>query len=141
MLLINGNKRIYDGLETETRKYHPSSSYRCGFEPSLVTCETSHVQLGDGHVFFLGDLPFLPHLTIDSAQNEWNNLDGPFNTQKKKEILGKFSDYLVSFEAMPNMRLIIWNEPKISLRVYAVYCFFGIFLTLLLYGKKTQEKF
>ena len=27
--------------------------------------------------FFLEDLPFLPHLTIDSAQNECNNLDGP----------------------------------------------------------------
>ena len=23
---------------------------------------------------FLGDLPISPHLTIDSAQNEWNNL-------------------------------------------------------------------
>ena len=28
-------------------------------------------------VFFLGDIPFSPHLTIDSAQNEWNKLDGP----------------------------------------------------------------
>ena len=26
---------------------------------------------------FLGDLLFLPHLTIDSAQNDWNNLDVP----------------------------------------------------------------
>ena len=35
-----------------------------------VLCETSHVLLADGQVVFLGDLPFSPHLTIDSAQNE-----------------------------------------------------------------------
>ena len=35
-----------------------------------VTCETSQVLLASGQVVFLGDLLFLPHLTIDSAQNE-----------------------------------------------------------------------
>ena len=49
-----------------------SSSHRCGFEPSLgVTGKTSQVSLlADGQVVFLGDLPFLPHLTTDSAQNK-----------------------------------------------------------------------
>ena len=41
-----------------------------------ITCETSQVLLAGSQVFFLGDLPFSPHLTIDLAQNEWNNLDG-----------------------------------------------------------------
>ena len=41
-----------------------------------VTCETSQVLLVGGQVVFLGDLPFSPHLPIDSAQNECNNLDG-----------------------------------------------------------------
>ena len=34
---------------------------------------------------FLGDLMFPPHLTIDSAQNEGNNLDGPSNLNPKKK--------------------------------------------------------
>ena len=42
-----------------------------------VTCETSKVLLASGQVVFLGDLPFSPHLSIDSAQNERTNLDGP----------------------------------------------------------------
>ena len=40
----------------------------CSLAP--VTCETSQVLLAGGQVFFLGDLPFSPHLLIDSAQNE-----------------------------------------------------------------------
>ena len=36
----------------------------------LGTCETSRVLLAGGQVFFLGYLPFSPHLIIDSAQNE-----------------------------------------------------------------------
>ena len=43
-----------------------------------VTCETSQVLLVGGQVVFLRDLPFLPHLMTDSAQNEWNNLDRAF---------------------------------------------------------------
>ena len=35
-----------------------------------VTCETSQVLLAGGQVVFLGDLPFSPHLSNDSAQNE-----------------------------------------------------------------------
>ena len=35
-----------------------------------VTCETNQFLLAAGQVVFLGDLPFLPHLTIDLAQNE-----------------------------------------------------------------------
>ena len=50
---------------------------------ALVLCETSQVLLAGGQVVFLGDLPFSAHLTIDSAQNEWNNLD-PNTTQIKK---------------------------------------------------------
>ena len=46
------------------------SACRCGFEPSSGHCETSQVLLAGGHVVFLGDLPFSPLLTIDSAQNE-----------------------------------------------------------------------
>ena len=59
-----------------------SSSHRCGFEPS------------SGHMWdkpsfacrwsceFSRDLPFSPHRAIDTAQNEWNNLDGPLNPPK-----------------------------------------------------------
>ena len=41
-----------------------------------VTYETSKVLLAGGQVGFLGNLPFSRHLTIDSAQNKWTNLDG-----------------------------------------------------------------
>ena len=41
-----------------------------------VTCETSQVLLAGGQPVFLGDLTFTPHLTIASAQNECNDLDG-----------------------------------------------------------------
>ena len=41
-----------------------------GLSLARVTCETSEVLLAGGQVFFLGDLPFLPHLTIYLAQNE-----------------------------------------------------------------------
>ena len=47
-----------------------------GSSVAWVTCETSQVLLVGGQVFFLGDLPFSPHRTIDWAQNEWNNLMG-----------------------------------------------------------------
>ena len=40
-----------------------------GSSLARVTCETSQVVLAGGQVVFLGDLPFLPHLKIDSAQN------------------------------------------------------------------------
>ena len=39
--------------------------------------EASQVLLADGQMVFLGDLQFFPHLMIDSAQNEQNNLAGP----------------------------------------------------------------
>ena len=35
-----------------------------------VTCEISQVLLVGGQVVFLGDLPFWPHLMIDSAQKK-----------------------------------------------------------------------
>ena len=47
-----------------------------GASLARVTCETSQILLEGGQVVFLRDLPFLPHLAIDSAQNEWNDLDG-----------------------------------------------------------------
>ena len=53
------------------------SSHSCNLSLACVLCETSQVLFADGQVVFLGDLPFLPHLTIDSAQNECNNLDRP----------------------------------------------------------------
>ena len=40
-----------------------------------VIFETRQVLFVGGQEVFLGNLPFLPHLTIDSAENEWNNLD------------------------------------------------------------------
>ena len=47
-----------------------SSSHRCGFEPSSGhMCGKSSSACG-GQVVFLRDLPFSPHLAIDSAQNE-----------------------------------------------------------------------
>ena len=60
-------------------------SHGCGFEPSQIL-------LVGGQVVFLGDLTFLPHLTIDSAQNEWNNLDRLLNQNKKlKELIGVYT--------------------------------------------------
>ena len=53
-----------------------------------VVCETSQVLLAGGQVVLLGDLPFSAHLTNDSAQNEWNNLD-PNKTQIKKNVPGQ----------------------------------------------------
>ena len=50
-------------------------------------CKTSQVLLAGGQVIFLGDFPFSPHLQIDSAQNEWNSLEGPWNPNQKKKIL------------------------------------------------------
>ena len=41
-----------------------------GSSLARITCETSQVCLQVVRWFFLGDLPFLPHITIDSAQNE-----------------------------------------------------------------------
>ena len=72
------------------------SSYCCGFEPS----STSQVLLGGGQVVFLRDLPFLPLLTIDSTQNEWNNPDGPENPNKNKQtnISLKFIMYIEPHE-------------------------------------------
>ena len=40
-----------------------------GSRLAQVTCETSQVLLAGGQVVFLGNLPFSPLLTIDSAQN------------------------------------------------------------------------
>ena len=48
-----------------------------GSSLARVTCETSQILLASGQVFFLEDLPSSPRLTTDSAQNEWNNIDGP----------------------------------------------------------------
>ena len=45
-------------------------SFRIGRGVAEVQIETSQVLLAGGQVVFLGDLPFSPHLTIDSAQNE-----------------------------------------------------------------------
>ena len=69
---------VAEWLRPLTAKSRVISSF--GFEPS----ETSQVLLAGGHVVFLGDLPFSPHLVTDSAQNEWNNLDGVKNAKKKK---------------------------------------------------------
>ena len=41
-----------------------------GSSLARVTSDTSQVVLAGDQVVFLGDLPFLPHLTIDSPQNE-----------------------------------------------------------------------
>ena len=41
-----------------------------GLSLAGVTCETSQVLLAGGQVFFVWDLTFSHHLTIDSAQNE-----------------------------------------------------------------------
>ena len=41
-----------------------------GSSLARVTCGSSQVLLAGGQVVYLGDLPFLPHVAIDSAQNE-----------------------------------------------------------------------
>ena len=58
---------------------HPQDADLAAVGSSLarVTSETSQVLLAGGQVVFLWDLLFSPHLIIDSAQNEWNNLEGP----------------------------------------------------------------
>ena len=51
-----------------------SSSLRCAFEPSsghMVDKPSS--ACGWSGVFFSRDLPFLPHLTINSAQNQYRD--------------------------------------------------------------------
>ena len=48
-----------------------------GSSLAWVTYETSQVLHAGGLVVFLGELMFFPHPTVESAQNEWNNLDGP----------------------------------------------------------------
>ena len=47
-----------------------SDFHHCG--PSLARniCETNQVLPAGSHVFFLDDLPFLPHLAIGSSRNE-----------------------------------------------------------------------
>ena len=47
-----------------------SSSHRCGFQPGLAHTSDKPSSACGGQVFFLGDLPFLSHLTIGSAQNK-----------------------------------------------------------------------
>ena len=54
-----------------------SSSHRCGFEPISGQMWDKPSSASDGQVGFFGDLPFSPNLMTDSAENEWNNLDGP----------------------------------------------------------------
>ena len=54
-----------------------SSSHRCGFEPRSGHLWNEPSSACEMSGFFLGDLQFSPHLLIDSAQNEWNNLDRP----------------------------------------------------------------
>ena len=46
-----------------------SSSHRCGFEPSSGHVRGQILLVAD-QMFFLRDLPFLPHLNSDSALNE-----------------------------------------------------------------------
>ena len=83
-----------------------------GSSLAQVTCHTSQVLLAGGQVFFLGDLPFLPHLTIDSAQNELNNLDRPENPnqkkkKKKKKISGRVLGFLVGHPCVPMFVLFL----------------------------------
>ena len=74
-----------------------------------VTCETSQVLLAGGQVVFLGDLQFSSYLTIDSAQNKWNNLDGPLNPNGKKKkntcsiLLGLLTRWLRFFLSSVNI--------------------------------------
>ena len=52
-----------------------------GSSLARVTCEASQVLLAGGQVFFLGDLPFSPHLTIYSPPSP----PPPRAPQKKKQ--------------------------------------------------------
>ena len=53
------------------------SSHRCGLKPSSGRVRQAKFCLRVVRYFFLRDLPFSPHLLIDLALNELNNLDGP----------------------------------------------------------------
>ena len=56
-----------DNLKCSTSLDHLTA---VGSSLARVTCETSKVLPAGGQVVFLGDLPFSPHLTIDSAKYE-----------------------------------------------------------------------
>ena len=72
---INGWPRVAEWLRPLILSaLNHLSSQPCGFEPNSGHVSQAKFCL---QVVFLGDVPFSPHLLIDSAQNEWNNLDGP----------------------------------------------------------------
>ena len=69
--------------------------------PTQVTYETNQVLLAGGHVVFLGDLPFSPHHTIDSAQNVGNKT-GRKTQIKKKGFYGMYGS-LLSIHSCPEI--------------------------------------
>ena len=69
-----------------------SSSHRCGFEPSSGHMwDKPSSDCGWSGGFSRGS-PIFALLTIDPAQNEWNNLDGQYNPNKKKKKLDNCND-------------------------------------------------
>ena len=70
-------------LWTSTASVPDHSLFILTFLSHINDKQLSQVLLVGGQVFFLGDLPFLLHLMIYSAQNEWNTCN--LKTQIKKE--------------------------------------------------------
>ena len=78
MLLYMPMEMIIVGPNLKLRGYNkegmfgrgPLKEHFCRCLSKYLQCVTSHVLLAGGHVVFLLDLPFSPHLPNDSAQNE-----------------------------------------------------------------------
>ena len=105
-----------------------SLSHHCGFEPSsghMWDKQSSAIGWSGG--FYWGS-PVLapPRLTIDSAQNEWNNLDGWKKTPKKNH---HYKSHLVLFWMLINncMRIMQFqssaSEPAIKWTSHAAQKF------------------
>ena len=92
--------------------------------------------LAGGQVVFLGDIPFLPDLTIDSAQNEWNNKTQIKKKKKRREIIqneiscfitgswmslkiGEKSTFVMSFSPYQWVTLtcFVWVVYQINLQI------------------------
>ena len=89
-----------------------SSSHRRGFEPSsghMWDKPSSACRWSGG---FSRGSPVFAHLTIYSAQNEWNNLNGPQNQKKKKKETQEtlWSDWLYFDEYFLIHVIKDWNK-------------------------------
>ena len=116
-----------------------SSSHCCGFERCSCHMWDTPSSACRWQVVFLRDLPFLPHLMIDLAQNEWNNLDGPAVKPQWKTIMNCWHTWVfgligiiwftklmcsgVLYGQLINLKNIGVHFFSVALFDYAVYWF------------------